>query len=142
MEYSYKFIEHTADIALEVTADSYEGLFSAAFEGWKEAAIETAEPENEENKIIEFSENSPEELLVNFLSEINYLLLSKKRLTERLENIQIIKEKEWLLKVNLIGGNLKENHFMLRSEIKAVTFHQMNIIEKAGRLTTRIVFNI
>ena len=45
---TYKFIEHTADIAAEVSAEKYNDLFTASAFEWKESVIDDFELKNEE----------------------------------------------------------------------------------------------
>ena len=70
----FKFIDHTADIAVEAAGSTYEELFLAALEGWKDSIIDQKDNETGiEIKAINFEEESVEELLVSFLQEFNYL---------------------------------------------------------------------
>lgn len=139
----YKFIDHTADIAVEVSGNSYEELFLAALNGWKDSVIELSEVKREAvEKNISLEEDSPEELLVSFLQELNYLLESKKNFPLDIKNIKIEKiDKAFLLESTILFGNiLVEDN--IKAEIKAVTFHQLDIKKVNGIYKTIIVFDI
>jgi len=139
----YKFIEHTADIAAEVSAENYNDMFIASAFAWKESAAEEFELKNKEEKVIDISDRSIEELLVHFLSELNYFLLVKRWIFSEVKKISIEEnERLYTAKIIIIGEPLDPSRHDLKIEIKAVTFHQMNIKYGDGKYQTRIVFDI
>jgi SHS2 domain-containing protein len=143
MSSDYKFIDHTADIAIEVSGNTYEELFTAALNGWKESVIESADDERETEEMnIKMKENSPEELLVSFLQEVNYLFDSKKIIPLENESIRIEKrEEEFQLTINIHFGKITADD-IIKTEIKAVTFHQLDIKKINDVYKTIIVFDI
>ena len=143
MSWTYNFIDHTADIAVDLNADSYEELFTASANAWKESVFEKNIIKKNDEKNFELEENSPEELLVAFLDELNYLLFVKKWISSSIEKINVINENNiWKLNVTITGGNFDEIREEIKVEIKAVTFHQMNIKMVDGQISTRLVFDI
>jgi len=138
----YKFIEHTADIAVDVRGDSYEELFTASAEAFAYSTAPDLTPAPQSTHSIEISSQSHEELLVEFLNELNYLVEVRKQIytgTERIafsekDNIFTLSAE---VKLNRIGP--EDN---LENEIKAITYHQMKIEFKDGFYSTRIVFDI
>ena len=143
MVWSYNFIEHTADIAVEVSGDSYEELFIAAANAWKESAVETVNAVFSGKKEIKLEETSLEELLVGFLSELNFILLYGKWLPVKLQSISISKEDNfWKAKILIEGTAFNNLRQIIKREIKAITFHQMDIKIVNGKYFTRIVFDI
>ena len=140
---NYKFIDHTADIAVEVSAENYEDLFIVSAKAWRDSVVDELSPDNLEKKNLEFNENSIEELLVHFLSELNYLLLGSKWITTGVKQIKINKlTNEWNLRAVILGIPFNEQQHNIKIEIKAITFHQMDVKYKDGKFQTRIVFDI
>ena len=140
---TYKFIDHTADIAAEVSAENYNDLFIASAYVWKESVVEDFSSDKLEEKEIEISDRSLEELLVHFLSELNYLLLVKGWIFSEVKEISVEEsENQFEAKLKILGEPVDENKHILKIEIKAVTFHQMNIKYGDGKYRTRIVFDI
>jgi SHS2 domain-containing protein len=80
----YNYIDHTADIAVRVTADSMEELFISAAEALMESSVESVNFRETEKKRINLNEYSPEELLVSFLSELNFFFTVRKWLLKKL----------------------------------------------------------
>ncbi len=140
---SYKFIDHTADIAAEVSADNYNDLFIASAFVWKESVVPDFHLDKPEEKEIDISDRSLEELLVHFLSELNYLLFVKRWIFFEVKDIAVKENaKQFEAKIKIIGERVDENKHELKIEIKAVTFHQMNIRYGDGKYKTRYVFDI
>ena len=140
---SYKFIEHTADIAIELTGNDPEDLFRSAASAWLESVLDEINIEDKETKEFSLSDKSLEELLVNFLSEINFFLFTRKWILGNINSLLIeYYNNNWNLKAIISGEELKEDKHYLREEIKAVTFHQMKIERANNEYSTRIIFDI
>ncbi|GAB4300919.1 MAG: archease [Ignavibacteriaceae bacterium] len=139
----YRFIDHTADIAVKLEAEDYEELFTIAASAWRKSVVDS-EPEGiSDSQRISLSSETAEELLVSFVNEINYLLNVKKWLFDEIEKIQIIKsDSSFKLDALLNGKIIDPARAELKTEIKAVTFHQMKIIYDKGLYSTMLVFDI
>jgi len=142
MSGSYKFIDHTADIACKVSGDTLEDLFIAAADAWRNSVVEEMSYCERETKQIEIESFSKEQLLVDFLNEINFLLFTRKWLTNLIIDISIENNNDnWKLNAELEGMPLSE-HIKLKQEIKAITFHQMEIEKEGNKYSTLLVFDI
>lgn len=140
---SYRFIEHTADVAVEVEAYSLEGLFSISCHAWRDAALQSNDITSTDEQKIFLAAVSYEELLVQLLSELNFFLYTKKWVFNSVEKLRLIEEGESLkLFAEILGNPFDENVHHLKEEIKAVTFHQMKIEKKDEVYSTRVVFDI
>lgn len=138
----HKFIDHTADIAVQVTADSFEELIQESLIAFNESVLDLVDKKSEEGLEIDLQESSREELLVSFLNEINFLLTVKKWISKSVDEI-VIKNKKNNYELNCkIKGSRLTDDINLKEEIKSVTYHQMEIKEENGKLFTRIVFDI
>jgi SHS2 domain-containing protein len=143
MKWQIKIIDHTADEAIEIFADSTEGLFTAAAYGMKDVLVEPFELEDKAVKKLFLNESTKEELLVKFLDEINFLFQTEKWLFNKVSTIKINADSGgWTITSELEGEIYNARKHVLKHEIKAVTFHQMEIKETSGGFITRIVFDI
>lgn len=140
MASKHKHISHTADIAFEIEADSLEELFGEAFRVWFISIVELSEFEPESSIDIEIKAESLEQLLVDFLNEVNFLLLVRKILCVSVEKIKI-DEKSFSLFAKMKYQPLSEKT-ELKEEIKSVTYHQMEIVKSNGKYNARVVFDI
>ena len=140
MASKHKYISHTADIAFEIEADSLEELFGEAFRVWLISIVELSEFEPESSIDIEIKADSLEQLLVDFLNEVNFLLLVRKILCVSVEKIKI-DEKSFSLFARMKYQPLSEKT-ELKDEIKSVTYHQMEILNSNGKYKAKVVFDI
>lgn len=143
MTWEYKLIDHTADVAAEIYGDTLQELLYAGYAAWRELVAEKYAEGVEEQKQFEFSENSFEELLVGILSELNYILLIDKWITSKISVVSFaIKKDKYTAAINLEGRKHDSLEDILKTEIKAVTFHQMKIKKINGKYSTLVVFDI
>ena len=142
MSGSYKFIEHTADIAAEIEGGSLEELFSAGTDAWLNSVVDKNKFEADDLMEIELYEKSIEELLITFLNELNYLLVTRKWLHLSVQSIKIFNDEDGCeLSAELMGIKLK-NEIEIKHEIKSVTYHQVEIVNNNGIYSTLVVFDI
>ncbi len=71
----FKIIPHTADIGLSVTAASREELFADAVFGLRSLLLSKISLKNSDLKKIQLEAITLEDLLVQWLSELNFLVL-------------------------------------------------------------------
>lgn len=140
---AYRFIEHTADIAVEIVSESIEKLFSDACTAWNESVIINHNPQFVDSKKFIFDALTKEELLVDLLSELNFQLFTKKWVLTSVNNILLEKQEDnFHLVVEIFGQPLNENDQEIKVEIKAITFHQLKIESENNKYKTIIVFDI
>ena len=129
----YEEIPHTADLQIIAYGNSMEDLFINAAKGMYNAAGAVRESLSKGLRRIELKANDLETLLVSFLEE---LLFST--------------EEGWLgdvQELNISQANLSGKiHFFklkaIKKEIKAVTYHEMNISQKNGVFQTKVTFDV
>ncbi len=138
----YFLLEHTADIAYKVMGETPEELFLDAAKAWLNSSSEINSYDNIFTMELFFSGETHEYLLVDFLSELNYLLTTKKILCFDIHELSISKGEEYLLRVILRAMNISEESVTIKEEIKAVTFHQLEIKKTENGFETMIVFDI
>ncbi len=140
MSAEYKFINHTADLAFDVSADSLEELFLEAAKAWRISVVGDISGKALSNVMLNISADSLEELLVNFLNELNFLLTTKKWLAIIFNNI-VIDKTNFLFSANCTGFHV-DNSIEIKEEIKSATYHQMNIVNIDNKFSTRVVFDV
>ena len=142
MSGNYKFVDHTADIAAEISGSSLEELFAAGADAWLDSIVDEIKIEADDLLEIELSSSSKEELLITFLNELNYLLITKKWLYLSIQSIKIFNDSDGCeLSAELKGIKVKTD-IHLKQEIKSVTYHQVDIVEANGNYSTLVVFDI
>lgn len=139
----FKILSHTADIALDVRAANLESLFSEAARGWKEMVFEDSETRPAETRGIQLSSPEIEDLLVQWLSELNYLLTVRQWVFHQSERFSLQQSGAvWRLDAQVCGEALAPERHYIYFDIKAVTYHQLEIRQSGGEYQVRIVFDI
>jgi len=139
----YKFIDHTADIAVDIFAESIEELFKLASSTWQYSVVEQFLAEEFSEMELYFKANNYEDLLVDYLNELNFLLLTKKKIFTNIKNILIGEfENEVEATVIIHYEIFNPKLHTLINEIKAVTFHNLHIEKKSSITRTKLVFDI
>lgn len=140
----YLEIEHTADIGLEVWGDKIEKLFLNAVEGYYKLVLSDNYKLRKSN-LFDFKDKdfTLENLLISFLTEINYFLMVKKKILIPINSLRIIEENEnYGLIVSGQLHSLADPAEIIKTEIKAVTYHQIKIKNENGIFRTRVIFDI
>ncbi len=142
MSGNYKFIDHTADIACDVSGDTIEELFMVSAEVWRSLVVEETKYSQIESKKFELKTSSKEQLLVDFLSELNFFLFTRKWLFNLVKKMKIENEGDtWILTVEIQWMPISAE-IEIKQEIKAITFHQLNIEKIDNQYSTLLVFDI
>lgn len=135
----YVALDHTGDIRLKVMGKSLPDLFINAAYALFDTITEADKIDAQLSDEIEVAGIDREELLVNWLSELNYLFVTEGKLFNRFE-IERFKDTE--LFGRAIGEKFNSHKHPLRTEIKAVTFHDLLIKKLGDHWETNIVFDI
>ena len=133
----FEILEHKADLKIRVFGKTKEELFKNAMNGMFKVAKYQKEAKSQKSKvkIKIFSFDLPS-LLVDFLSEVLYLVETKKLV---FENVKFKKFSENEIEAELIGKPLKR----MGVHIKGVTYHYLDIHqEKDGTWQATILFDI
>ena len=135
----YEQIPHTADLAAKVYGKDLPELFqNAAFAMFDMMAdLEGVKPE--ESVDIEVQAQDKEGLLVSWLNEILYASYIKKLL---FTEFQIKTLGDGRLTAVAKGQNIENETKRIRSEIKAATYHELEIKETAVGCEVTIVFDV
>lgn len=130
----YEEVEHTADWQLKIWAPTLEGLFVQAARGMY--ALTNIQYEISQNirRNLVLREEDHEGLLVSFLTELLYLA-SSENLAFDLKAVDLT---DMQLSVDMLGGQITRQD----KEIKAVTYHGLDIKLQDGLQRASIVFDV
>lgn len=130
----YEEIEHTADWQLNVWAPTLEGLFIQAAQGMYSLAHIRHDETEQIEKQLNLQEADHEILLVSFLTELLYFA-SAENLAFEVDEIQL---RDTQLSARLVGGQITRHD----KEIKAVTYHALDIARLDDLYRVSIVFDV
>ena len=130
----HREVEHDADWQLEVWAPDMAALLEEAARGTYELMGVEISEEARLHRQLEIAADDREQLLVSFLEELLFIAES--------ENVAfdgyLLSLHDGSLVARLEGGSILSKS----KEIKAVTFHQLEIVDSKRGLETNIVFDV
>ena len=144
---TFSEIDHPADLALRVFAHTIAGLFKTALEGMYflifNQKILLSVDCDKKTTALSFQGQNHEDLLIDWLSELNYKLEVEKKVAIYCKSLKF-KEISGDIAVNahLVFKDLNELKLVPVQEIKAVTYHQMDIKKEKTGFSTVIVFDV
>jgi SHS2 domain-containing protein len=130
----YRELPHTADWELEVWAPDLAALLAEAARGMYHLSEAKLEPRPRITRVIEMTIIEPETLLVDFLAELLFITEMEGIGFDEF-NLQIDNKK-------LIGEVSGAKLASLLKEIKAVTYHNIDIRNTGSELKASIVFDV
>ena len=135
----YRLLEHTADMGIEAWADSLDALFIAAARGLQEVLFGSAgSSEGQQQLTVDLEAGDEEELLVAWLGEILYLV-EQRSFCPAFFVIEGIERQK--LKGSMVGGYQQEGSRPLR-EVKAVTYHLLQVLHRDNRWQARVYLDL
>lgn len=136
---SYKTIEHTADIGIEVKGPDLAGLFVNAARAMTDMMVESREVGERTVAKVSIKAGMKEELLVKWLEEILYYFEMKDKIAVGFK-IDKITDTDINAEVSFIpfSPTIQRPKY----QIKAVTYHNLAIREEGGYFSATIIFDI
>lgn len=135
----YRIIEHTADTGFEVQGESKEELFETAAKAFFDIMWEVGQVRESETSPIEIHGGDLKELVVNFLEEFLYLFDAKELICTKIK-VESVTDTNIISKAWLQEFDKEYDHELLG--VKAVTYHQLFIGQKADRWIAQIFLDI
>jgi len=139
----FEFLEHTADAYIAAygtdLAEAFENAALALFETMTET--ENVAPQAEEN--VDVEGHDKQALLYNWLEELLIRFEVENMLYSRFK-VQKIEETEggFRVKAKIRGEPFDPGRHKQKVGVKAVTYHQMEILESPERVTVRFILDI
>jgi SHS2 domain-containing protein len=135
----YQHIDHTADVGIQVFGATVAELFENAATGLFEiiANLEKVQPKAE--RWVEVGASDLEALLVNWLSELNFLFFTKR---EIYKEFAVKNLSETKLTARVRGEAVDYERHEIYTEVKAVTFHKLYIKETPEGFEAQVIFDL
>jgi SHS2 domain-containing protein len=135
----FREIEHTADIGIELEADTAAELFRRAGLALFSLMVspEGVEPREEREELVHAE--GWEDLLHDWLSRLLHSFLQDGFIAAR---ITIDELDSTHVRARLAGEKLDYERHNFETEIKAVTYHQLSLTCEKGRWQARVIFDV
>ncbi len=136
----YEYLEHTADMGLQVTGDTLSRLFANAAQGLFETIAVVDTVDETESVHIHLTAESVEELFVAWLDELIFLHETEELFFKR-ANLRRCSKTE--LAADVYGESANFDKHEVYTEIKSVTYHQLQVVQKAdGSWFAQVIFDL
>ena len=135
----YEQIPHTADIAVRVFGKDLRELFENAAWGMFDIIADLEGLKSSVSVNIDLKAPSKEELLVSWLDELLYNFYTKGIIFFKFE-IDFINNEQIVAKA--FGRHVGENRNRLKKEIKAATYHALEVKKDEKGFSIDIVFDV
>jgi SHS2 domain-containing protein len=135
----FKVLDHTADIGLIVYGEDLKALFENAGEAFFHLVTDLRKVRSRTERRIEIQGEILERLMVDWLTELLYLhdvenLLFKKFKVESIGKAG--------LKAMVKGEPFQEGVHVIKTEVKAVTYHRIEVRKENGGWRAQIIFDL
>jgi SHS2 domain-containing protein len=139
MTKKYKFINHTADVGIKVWGESLKSLFENTAYSMFDILTELDKVKVKESLAVEIEGKRTDELLVDWLRNLLYKFNGEGYLLREF-NIEEIGKKG--LKAKVRGEKLNLSRHTLRTEIKAVTYHGLEVKKTGQGWEAQVIFDV
>jgi len=135
----FEILDHTADIGLIVYGDDLKALFENAGEAFFHLITDLRKVRRRIERRINIKGESLDRLMVDWLSELLYFhdvdnLLFK--------GFKVESVGEDGLKAVVKGEPFQEGVHVIKAEVKAVTYHQIEVRQEKERWRAQIIFDL
>ena len=138
----YRFLEHTADVGVEIEAGSYPELLSEALLALTDCLTAVEGIDVELERRVDLTAPRREDLVVDWLNELVYLCEAESMLFRQSE--LEVRETEGGIRLSgvLRGERYHPDRHQIKTLIKAVTYHQLSVSSSTKGWTARLIFDI
>ena len=138
----YTFIDHTADVAADLSGRSPAELFTAAAQALTDTITDLSAVQPAVTQSVTLDSDALDDLLVDWLNELLYrfevqnMLVSDASVTLRDDRGR------WHLAATIAGDAFDPAKHAARVLVKSATYHGLHIVHEQGTWRARIVFDI
>ncbi len=135
----YSIIDHTADFGLHVFGKTARDLYENAATAMFEQIVDTSALTGEAVADLTVDGSDRADLMVNWLRELLYLWTGEEKLVK---TVRLIRLSAHELAATVTFDAFSPGRHEIENEIKAVTYHQIQVFPGAGGWEARIIFDV
>jgi SHS2 domain-containing protein len=135
----FEILDHTADIGIIVHGENLKALFENAGEAFFHLITDLRKVRRRIEKRIEIGGESLDRLMVDWLSELLYLHDVENLLFKGFK-VEAVGEDG--LKAIVKGEPFEEGVHVIKTGVKAVTYHWIEVRQEKGRWRAQIIFDL
>jgi SHS2 domain-containing protein len=139
----FSYMDHTGDVGVEIEADSLEDLLVDASKAFADILTDPSLIEARETVKLSVQALDPTELLLHWLEELLYLFDTRGLLaTPKKLTISTNRDGTLRLDAEIVGEEIDPSRHPVRVQIKAVTYHCLEVRQQGDRWLGRVIFDI
>ena len=131
---AWELIDHTGDVGVTARAPTLEELFAESARAMFSILADAPAPAPEGTDSFPVSGNAPEEELRDFLSELLYRFSADRRM--------YVSFTAGRGKIDAAWETYDPARHPLRTELKAVTYHQLEVVREGDFWKGRVIFDV
>ena len=134
----YRFIDHTADLGIVVRGEDPKRLFVNAALALVDIVVGPTSARAQARRMIDFTGDDWPDLMVNWLREILYLWNGEAYLVN---DVHMTDLSEKRLRADVALEAYQADIHTIKTEVKAVTYHQIKVGPINGEWEAQIIFD-
>ena len=135
----FEILDHTADIGLIVYGVDLKALFENAGEALFHLITDLKKVRRPTKRTVEIEKENLERLMVDWLNELLYLHDVEHLLFKKFNVESVGKDG---LKAVVKGEAFQEGVHVIKTEVKAVTYHQIEVRKTNGRWRAQVILDL
>jgi len=135
----FEVFNHTADIGLIIHGENLKSLFENAGEAFFHLITDLRKVRRRIERRIHIGGESLDRLMVDWLSELLYLHDVENLL---FKGFQVESVGEDGLRAVVKGEPFQEGVHVIKTEVKAVTYHRIEVRQENGRWRAQVIFDL
>jgi SHS2 domain-containing protein len=140
---SYVILEHPADIGIEASGKTLKDALEAASIGLSSIMVNTENIDCHEDRLIELEAIDEEALIIKWLNEILFYFDSESFICKKVSILNLKRDGDvFKITGNLTGERFSSEKHEVKTHVKAVTYHQFELVESGSGVVLRIFFDI
>ncbi len=139
MDSGFRILEHPADMGLEVWGPDLTEVFRQAALGLTSIIVDPESVGSRDRRTVSIGGSDIENLLVRWLSEILYIYDGGGFL---ISDIEMRNLRDTHVEATLMGERADAGKHRFRTDVKAVTYHQLKIVTGKDVCTARVYLDI
>jgi len=138
---TFRYLEHTADVGVEVTSPTIEGAFSDAAVALFGIMTDTSDFSPSESLEVSVSGEDPKSLLYSWLEELIFIFDTTSLVVVRAD-VADASFDPFTVRATLRGEKFDDQIHETRTGVKAITYHGMEISGEKGKFLLRYFVDI
>ena len=135
----FEILDHTADIGLVIYGENLKALFGNAGEAFFRLITDLRKVRRRIERRINIGGESLDRLMVDWLSELLYLHDVENLLFQRFKVESVGKDG---LKAIVKGEPFREGVHVIKTEVKAVTYHRIEVRQEKGGWRAQVILDL